>query len=356
MKADLGLSERGYNAAMTNDYPKEAAEIKNRMDAALGKIAQRKMELESDPILVTLSEFNAKRQQEITASQKLLEADRKQAEALTKEMEKSLGQLSPSVEKLPESQRQMAMQMTSKMEIVANARKVYADALEAKNAEANSGLKLIEEQVKEKTSAVEKRKQALAMLNSQQLTVEERQQRQGLLDQKRASYENLKKTETTAYNDYFEKEKSFRKASADTAVAMKGADELKQLTDDYFNLRDKEMPQLKDTLKMREQTASAAPFPMEPKVEKPVAGVDMRMFYSVGSIAVIAVVFSLLFAFTGGRDGRIAHQYNDPQFELNFTRRSMEVEPLTGIGIRNPESPKLLETAHEETESESAVA
>jgi hypothetical protein len=71
-------------------------------------------------------------------------------------------------------------------------------------------------------------------------------------------------------------------------------------------------------------------------------------------MAAIALVFSLLFALTGGRDSHHPAFYNEPQIALNFTPRR-DVEPLTGVGIRNPESPDAIMKA-EHAEAESAVA
>ena len=203
LKDDLGMRERGYNAALTNDYAKEATEIKKQMDLSLGKIERRKMEIENDPILVTLNEFTAKRQQEITASQKLLEADRKKADELTREIEKNLSPNAPSVEKLPENQRALAQQMASKMDAVSNARKVYAEALEAKNAEANLSLKVAEEQVSLNAARLEERKKAITAMNTQKMTVTELQEHETVVEQKRAAFDTMKKRETDAYNVYF---------------------------------------------------------------------------------------------------------------------------------------------------------
>ena len=335
LKDDLGMRERGYNAALTNDYPKEAADIKKQMDASLGTIERRKMEIENDPILVTLNEFSAKRQQEITASHKLLETDRKKADELTKEIEKNLSQHAPTVEKLPENQRALAQQMTSKMDAVSNARKVYAEALEAKNAEANLSLKLAEEQVQLNTTKVEDRKKAVVAMNSQEMTVAERKERETFVERKRATFDVMKKRETDSYNVYFEKEKAARMAASEVTNALKTRDEFTQLTDAYFNLR-AEIPALKNQLEMMERDSGAFAYPTEPKVNEPTAAADQRLIYSLGSMAAIALVFSLLFALTGGRDSHSG--YPGLQEAHLFAPPEHDVDPLSGVGLLNPET------------------
>ena len=336
LKDDLGMRERGYNAALTNDYPKEATEIKKQMDLSLGKIEQRRMEIENDPILITLNEFTAKRQQEITASKKLLEADRRKADELTKEIEKNLSIHAPTVEKLPENQRALAQQMSSKMDAVSNARKVYAEALEEKNAEVNKALKLAEEQVQLNAAKLEERKKAVASMNTQKMTVAELQERETFVEQKRIAFDSLKKRETDAYNVYFEKEKAARMAAAEVASASKTNVEVGQLTDAFFNLRDKEIPTLTRQLEMIERDTGAFAFPSEPKVNEPTAAADQRLIYSLGAMAAIALVFSLLFALTGGRDPR--GHYGAPQEIEMFAPPENDIDPLSGVGLLNPES------------------
>ena len=335
LKDDLGMRERGYNAALTNDYAKEATEIKKQMDLSLGKIERRKMEIENDPILVTLNEFTAKRQQEITASQKLLEADRKKADELTREIEKNLSPNAPSVEKLPENQRALAQQMASKMDAVSNARKVYAEALEAKNAEANLSLKVAEEQVSLNAARLEERKKAITAMNTQKMTVTELQEHETVVEQKRAAFDTMKKRETDAYNVYFEKEKAARLAAAEVTNALKTRDEFTLLTDAYFHLQG-EIPTLRNQLEMKERDSGAFAYPMEPRVNEPTAAADQRLIYSLGAMAAIALVFSLLFALTGGRD--VHAGYPIPRNANLFAPPEHDVDPLSGIGLLNPET------------------
>jgi pSer/pThr/pTyr-binding forkhead associated (FHA) protein len=323
LKKDVAMRERGRGAAVAYEYADKAAELQKQMDEQLGKIEQRKMELESDPILATLNEFSTKRQQEIDASQSLLAADRKKAEALTKEMEKNLGQLLPTVEKLPDSQKALAQQMSSKMEIVANARKVYAEALESKNVEANSSLRLLEAAVRDKLQKVEDRKKTLASVGSQQMSAAEQNERQRTLDAKRGEFEKLTKAETAAYDSYIEKERATRVASTDVGFAAKLREEATVATDDYFHLRDSELPQLESQLNQTERLAGVFAYPLEPKVQEPAAMADQRMIYGLGSCAAIALVFSVLFAVTGGK-----HLPSDHSAELVYaTHGGSENEP-----------------------------
>jgi pSer/pThr/pTyr-binding forkhead associated (FHA) protein len=300
LKDDLGMRERGYNAAVANGYDKEADQIKTQMDQSLEKIRLRQMELENDPILVTLNEFSAKRQQEIALTQKQLEADRKQAESLSRELEKNFAQLQPSVEKLPENQKAFAQRMAAKVETINNARKSYAEALERKNAQADPTLKFIEEQVHLLSARIEDRKKSLAAMNSQQLTAEERQQRQAFLDQKRSSFDELKKAEREAYNLYFEKMKASEMAANDVTSSNKAREEFDRLTQQLYTLRDQELPQITAQLQQKEQLGIAVAYPAEPKFEEPKALPDQRPLYTLGAVAGIALVFSLLIAFTGG--------------------------------------------------------
>jgi chromosome segregation ATPase len=348
LKDDLGLSERGYNAALTNGYDKEAGEIKQRMDQSLARIRERQMELENDPILVTLNEFKAKREQEIAASQKQLEADRKQADALAKEMEKNFAQLAPQVEKLPENQKSLAQRMASKMETVSSARKAYAEALDRKSAQVDPGLKFIEEQVNTLASKVDERKKMLVAMSSQQLTAEERQQRQDYLNQKKAAFEGLKTAETDAYNQYFEKEKAARLASTDVTAAGKARDDFERLTRQYFDLRDKELPQLKAQLQQSEQLGQAVAFPSEPRIDDPRELQDRRPMFAAMAMGGIAVFFSLLIAFTSG--GGHAHPMPDYRIPVQPLPQQDEEDdasladdnelPNPGLLAAAPDAPK----------------
>lgn len=326
MKDELAMRERGYGAAVGSGYDDEAKKIKKAMDESLGLIEKRKMEIENDSTLVTLNELAARRQQDITASQKQLEADRKQAETLTKEMEKDFARNAATVEKLPESQRTMAQSMTTKMEALNNARKVYSEALEAKNTEANAGLKMLEESVRLSAGKVEDRRKALASASSQQMTVEERQQRQSALDQKRAAYEAAKKAENDAAGVLLDKEQVANRMTDDDAKAHKAGIEVDKLTSQWEVAR-KEVVQLTDSLKQAEGIAMSKTYPSAPVIFKPVEMDDHRPMYAVGAMAGLVFVFSLLIAFTGTRE---------PKYETYIP--AAEVDPLGGAGVLGPET------------------
>ena len=117
--------------------------------------------------------------------------------------------------------------------------------------------------------------------------------------------------------------------------ALKTRDEFTLLTDAYFHLQG-EIPTLRNQLEMKERDSGAFAYPMEPRVNEPTAAADQRLIYSLGAMAAIALVFSLLFALTGGRD--VHAGYPIPRNANLFAPPEHDVDPLSGIGLLNPET------------------
>jgi hypothetical protein len=300
IKDDLAMRERGYNAAVGQGYDKEATEIKKDLDSGLALVEKRKMELESDPMLMTLTDLLARSQEEIAAAQKQLDADRKQADALTEELQKNFAKLSPDVQKLPQSQRSLALQMSSRMDAVNNARRSLADAVEAKNVDANNGLKLLQDQVQMMAAKVEDRRKVLAMVNSQQLPAEERQKQQANIEQKRVAYAAAVQAEADAENALLKKRQTLLDAQASATDGVKARNEYEKVTRQYFDLRDKELPQLKASVEQAEQTAALSAYPSNPVVpDEGIQQPDQRLTYTALAVAAIAIAFSLMIIFTG---------------------------------------------------------
>jgi hypothetical protein len=173
-------------------------------------------------------------------------------------------------------------------------------------------------------------------MNSQQLTAEERQQRQAFLDQKRGGFEELKKAEREAYNLYFEKMKAAEMASNDVTSSNKAREEFDRLTQQFHTLRDQELPQITAQLQQKEQLGTAVAYPAEPKFEEPKALPDQRPLYTLGAVAGIALVFSLLIAFTGGSAARSYQATVSSPYLLPPTSPALDgtaVDPLSGARV-----------------------
>ncbi len=335
MKDDLGMLERQQGAAAGSGLTKEALEINKQLEARLAKIEQRKMELDHDPIVATFDEYAKKVQQEITDARKQLASDRKQAEAFARELEKNFSQLAPTVEKLPDSQRQAAQQMTSKLDAVNNARKIFAEALEAQGSDANSGLKGLEDTARLLAAKVDDRKKALLAINGQQLPAEERIARKAMIDKKRGAYAALKEQEKQAYDSYFTKEKAAGVAAEQTAAAEKARQDFDRLTPRVFALDGGENAEIKTTQRRLDQllqSASADAYPSAPKMEEPLELEDRRFMAALGAGSGIFFVFSLLILTVGFRGSSPRDPYAVP-----FAAPVGEIEPLSGIGLRHPD-------------------
>jgi len=335
VKDDLAMRERGYNAAVGQGYDKEAAEIKKELDAGLAQVEKRKMELESDPMLMTLTDLLARSQEEIASAQKQLEQDRKQADALTEELQKNFAHLEPDVQKLPQSQRNLAQQMTSRMDAVNNARRTLADAVEAKNVDANAALKMLEDQTQILAGKIEDRRKALAVLNSQQLPAEERQKQQANTEQKRAAYAAAVKAEADAENGLLKKRQALLDAQANAADGAKARDQYEKVTRQYFDLRDKELPQLKASLEQAEQMAGISAYPSKPSNFSSMQLADPRLTYTALAIAAIAIAFSLLIIFTGSTAGQMPLPMPPIAARMPSIAATPLPEPLGGIGLKD---------------------
>jgi len=112
---------------------------------------------------------------------------------------------------------------------------------------------------------------------------------------------------------------------------------------------------LKRQLEHKEQMAGADAYPSPPKMAEAVELTDRRPIIAAGTVAGIALIFSLLFFMISTRGSA-----PDP-YAIPFAAHSGEIEPLTGIGLRHPEVAGMLsddngqEEASADNHRESAI-
>jgi hypothetical protein len=127
------------------------------------------------------------------------------------------------------------------------------------------------------------------------------------------------------------------KAQAQLEASSTGHADYDKLTNDYFNLHDKEIPQLKQSLAQAEQNAVTLAYPSEPKLGDPVLMEDRRLPYTALAVAGIALVFSLLIIFTGSSRGPVGEVVAFGPTLPMVLPEAETIEPLSGYGLPDEE-------------------
>jgi hypothetical protein len=295
----LDIVQRQYNAAVGGGATKEAEEFKAHMDLLQGMIKARQDQIGDDAFF---SDAIVQLQKMIDSSQRSLEGDRKQTEAMLEEMQATFTRSQPTVEKMSGAQKELAASLEKQLAEVNAARKQYTQAADAASAAGDEETKAA---VTALNAKIEARRKALSAQADKAATAEQEQARVAQLKQRETELVSAQSAELTAQKNWEAAQKKLREAQ----LAETEAREAGERRDAVALQRDsaqKELAQILAQLELKQQIAKSTVEPIAPTENDVQMSIhDPRPVYALASVGGIVAVFTLLALFTvGGGDDR----------------------------------------------------
>jgi pSer/pThr/pTyr-binding forkhead associated (FHA) protein len=288
------ITQRQYNAAVSSKLKKEAEQLKAELELVNSLVKSRQELLGNDPLYAdALSQL----QLTIDTQTKDIEADRKRTDEMLEEQQKSFAQLTPSVEKLPAEQKQIAEDLGKKLGAINDARKSYAKAIDESNAQAQQALADMQKERTELQAQIDGRRVALASSNQQVLTQQNDQllgQRKAAVDAKQKELADLTKAESEARAALDAKDKEHRAALATVEEVRLSGERLVKATNDQVAIS-QQQDENKSNLELKQRQLARMIEPVEPsEADVRILGKDdPRLKYTLGSGGAILVFFTI---------------------------------------------------------------
>jgi chromosome segregation ATPase len=301
LQETLSFKEHFRNAAVASGLNAEVGKLDKEIATINAQIDLRREAVSSSHIFTS----EVKELQDIIDDQlKGMEEERGRNDKLMASLFENFKKQTPSLEKLPADQQKLAGALAARSAELNAAREQY---LKASAADAAADTKEIETKVAQTQARLDARKRQLADAAAQDLTAQQRQEREFKIAQSRASLENAHKALDRADAAYTANYKAYRQAQNDAAAAR---DTLVRLNADQKQLDELES-QKRDTIAsatnlQRELARTIVPLPVRDDAVTVVKGEDPRWIYTVIAIVAVGGFFSLLMFLT-------AHSHHPPE-------------------------------------------
>jgi hypothetical protein len=288
------ITQRQYNAAVSSKLKKESEDLKAELELVNSLIKSRQELLGNDPLY---ADAIAQLQLTIDTQTKDIQADRKRTDEMLEEQQKNFADLTPSVEKLPAEQKQLAEDLGKKLAAINDARKGYAKAIDDSNAQAQQAMADMQKERTELQKQIDERRVALASANQQTLA----QQNDQLLSQRKAAVEakqkelaSLTSAEAEAHAAYDAKDKEHRAALATVEEVRLSGERLQKAIDDKDAI-DRQYKENKENLELKQRQLARMVEPVEPtEADVRIIGKDdPRLKYTLASGGAILVIFTI---------------------------------------------------------------
>lgn len=316
------MYQRQYNAAVSSNLKKEAENVKAELDLTNSLIKSRQELLGNDPTYAdAIEQLNLM----VDTQTKDIAADRKRTDEMLEEQQKNFTQLTPSVEKLPAEQKQLAEDLGKKLGAINDARKTYAKAIDDSNAQTQQALADMQKERNELQNQIDTRRAALASANQQTLTQQNDQllaQRKAAVDAKQKELVALTKAEADARAALDAKDKEHRGALA-AVDEVRMSNERLETAIEQKDAISRQLDQNKSDLDMRSRQIRGMVEPLEPsEADIRILGKDdPRLKYTLASGGAILILFTIWILVTlhsANRDamyyGYVADEY-EPEHE-----------------------------------------
>ncbi len=316
------MYQRQYNAAVSSNLKKEAENVKAELDLTNSLIKSRQELLGNDPTYAdAIEQLNLM----VDTQTKDIAADRKRTDEMLEEQQKNFTQLTPSVEKLPSEQKQLAEDLGKKLGAINDARKTYAKAIDDSNAQTQQALADMQKERNELQGQIDTRRAALASANQQTLTQQNDQllaQRKAAVAAKQKELDGLTKAEADARAALDAKDKEHRGALA-AVDEVRMSNERLETAIEQKDAISRQLDQNKSDLDMRSRQIRGMVEPLEPsEADIRILGKDdPRLKFTLASGGAILVLFTIWILVTlhsANRDamyyGYVADEY-EPQDE-----------------------------------------
>lgn len=288
----LAILTRKYNAAVGGGLEKESEDLKVEIELAKNMIKARQELLPGDSFYADAIQ---QLQVIIDSTRKNIEEDRAKTEQLLTQLQKSFTS-NPTIEKLPEEQKQVAAALQAKLAEMNQARKNYNAAVDAGAAESDAQLK---NQIATLQAGIEARRKELAEANMKSLQGQQEQQRLAAIEAQQGELTKLAAAEADARKAYFERHRALRDAEGKVAEARDTSDRLEAA----IRQKDVVHRNLEENQRQLENKKREADMAIEPR--KPTEndiiehrGEDHRLMYTLASGGGILVLFSALILWT----------------------------------------------------------
>jgi hypothetical protein len=201
-------------------------------------------------------------------------------------------------------------QITARVEALNAARKSYADAMEARDAENNAMLKGLEDQSRAMASQIDERRKQAAAQAAATMSEQEKLQRQQALKERKAELERARIAENDALQDFTVK----YTATLNSGQSQSAALEIQKLTTEKAPLEQEVVLQTQQLNDKQAQYARLA-YPKDQFDVRSVNASDNRMAYALGSMLGVVFVFVSLILLLGlaGDHPLSAHPLNPDQ-------------------------------------------
>jgi pSer/pThr/pTyr-binding forkhead associated (FHA) protein len=288
------ITQRQYNAAVSSKLKKESENLKAELELVNSLIKSRQELLGNDPLY---ADAIAQLQLTIDTQTKDIDADRKRTDEMLEEQQKNFADLTPSVEKLPAEQKQLAEDLGKKLAAINDARKGYAKAIDDSNAQAQQAMADMQKERTELQKQIDERRVALASANQQTLTQQNDQlmsQRKAAVEAKQKEVASLTSAEAEAHAAYDAKDKEHRAALATVEEVRLSGERLQKAIDDKDAI-DRQYKENKDNLELKQRQLARMVEPVEPtEADVRIIGKDdPRLKYTLASGGAILVIFTI---------------------------------------------------------------
>jgi hypothetical protein len=240
---------------------------------------------------------------------------------MLEDQQKDFAQLTPSVEKLPAEQKQLAEDLGKKLAALNEARKNDSQAIDDSQAMALEAMADMQKQRNELQTQIEARRAALASANQQTLAQQNDQllaQRKAAVDAKQKELAGLTKAESDARAALDAKEKEHRAAMASVEEVQASGERLVKDTNDKDAI-DHLLKEKQDELEAKTAQLARMVEPIEPtEADVRILGKDdPRLKYMLGSGGAILVLFTfwILLTLHGANRDALYYGYAPDQYE-----------------------------------------
>ncbi|HTL30121.1 MAG TPA: hypothetical protein VL282_12905, partial [Tepidisphaeraceae bacterium] len=292
-------------------------------------IKSRQELLGNDPLY---ADAVAQLQLMIDTAQKDIEADRKRTDEMLEDQQKNFAQLSPTVEKLPTEQKQLAEDLGKKLTAINDARKSYAKAIDDNNTQAQQAMADMQKERTELQKQIDERRVALVSANQHTLTQQNDQllaDRRSAVDAKQKDLAALAEAETKARAALDAKEKDHRAAVAAVEEVRASGERLEQAIAQKDALG-RQLDQNRSDLEMRQRQAARMVEPMEPNESdiRILGKDDPRLKYTLMSGGGILGIFTILILLTLHAANREALYYGYAPDQTDLHQEPVPVAPV----------------------------
>jgi hypothetical protein len=288
----LDLKTRERSAADASGLKRDSARLGDEIKYINDRIDARRRVLLEDPFY---SEAITGLQAIVNASREQLNTDRADSEKSLKAVEEAFAAASPLVEKLPESQRELAAQIADNASAMAKARNDFATASAATDPETSDVLKKASADNDATRQAVAARRAELSNEARKRSAASQGQ----LITSKEAELAEAARIESAARDAFQAKRQELDRLASRERSYQDAKEELERIARSDEPAKRQQVAKLTSELSNAERLAEAAVRPAPPAPAAVTRVDDPRGLYTAGAFGALATLFGLVLVLNG---------------------------------------------------------